>query len=254
MKIKHDCSSSQGCSWFQWAEPGFLQGMVAPLPRSLPSPCLQVGPKNSVLLPVHSPRGAGAASASSRCCCISAAPGSPEGCRAWAPHPGLGIARGDAGSTQCENGDVGRSQTLPQELFSHHYAPTLGNFGFLLPARHPPQPLTWLGGGEPCPHPVPSPALCQHLWGAVRDEMKVRRSSPLLCELFIGLPWLPGAQHPAPGPAHLAPLWGTGRKPTVPRCPPLSPGTWGLAGRAGDPRHYLEVGVPWPSCSRELVA
>lgn len=42
--------------------------------RSLPCPCLQVRPKNSVLLPVRSPRGAGAASASSWCCCTSEAP------------------------------------------------------------------------------------------------------------------------------------------------------------------------------------
>ena len=33
------------------------------------------------------------------------------------------------------------------------------------------------------------------------------------------------------------------------RGPPLSPGPGGRV-----PRHYLEVGVPWPSCSRELVA
>lgn len=47
-------------------------------------------------------------------------------------------------------------------------------------------------------------------------------------------------------------------------CPRLCP-PWGLRAQPHrplwspilfppPPRHYLEVGVPWPSCSRELVA
>lgn len=80
--------------------------------------------------------------------------------------------------------------------------------------------------------------------------MKVKRSSPLLCEhLLVCSGCLEPSAQPQDLPAWLC--WGA--RAVSPQSP-AAPGTWGLAGRAGGPRHYLEVGVPWPSCSRELVA
>lgn len=162
MKIKHDCSLSQGCSWFQWAEPGFLQGMVAPLPRSLPSPCLQVGPKNSVLLPVHSP---GSWSSLSLLLVLlhQRSPREPRGMQGSGPSPWFGHRQGRCWEHPVRKWGRGKeSDASPGAVFT----PLRSNpwqfwFSSSSASSPPASYLAWGGGALPasrsltCPVPAP---------------------------------------------------------------------------------------------------
>lgn len=167
--------------------------------HSLPWPCLQVGPKNTILLPgtcahLEEPEQSSPVLLPVPplllCQCGSALPlGAPGwhrgpagagGCLQvhWplAPHGSIGGKRWGEQPVLLEAWEGARH--IPVGPVSRHRAPSLGNWDFLLPEPIPPQPLTLVRRSQSLPPPRPDLAASCFLLpagsGAVRDETTLK--------------------------------------------------------------------------------
>lgn len=149
----------------------------------------------------------------------AAAPAKPRGMQGSGPSPWFGHHQGRCWEPPVLKWGCGKeSDASPGAVFP----PPCSNpwqFWFSSSSSSPPQPLTlW---GAPCPQPVPSPALCQHLWEAVWDEMKVKQSSSLLCEYLLVCS---GCLEPSAQPQDLPTWLRWGARAVSPQSP-AAPGT-----------------------------
>lgn len=175
--------------------PGVQQGMDGGTAGAWgsPWPCLQVGPKRSILLP-------------GPCSILLPVPqrpalGSPGGDTGlWQPHPRMTALTGGDGCIPVEPVSALPPSAIEVLLFQNLFLPGTPHLG-----------RGELEAPKPSPHPAPS---------FPQDETTLNGPSPVLREHLLVCS---GCLEPSsrPGPST--------------RC-------------------YLEVGVPWPTWSRELVA